>query len=97
MGIVFIAISRQPTASVADSRSGQLKTEVLPGELDEYYAFFSGGHSGEIRVIGLPSMRLIKRIPVFNFDAGTGWGVTNESQAFLKGINLRRQDPVGLS
>jgi len=27
---------------------------VAPGEHDEYYGFLSGGHTGEIRVVGLP-------------------------------------------
>ena len=56
---------------------------LKPGELDTYYGLWSGGHTGDMRVLGLPSGREITRIPVFVPDALVGWGITNESKAIM--------------
>jgi nitrous-oxide reductase len=58
-------------------------TYVAPGDLDEYYMFSSGGHSGQIYVYGLPSMRHLSTIPVFTPYPATGYGFDDESKRML--------------
>ena len=55
----------------AGALSGNMaeRAYVAPGEHDEFYAFISGGFSGQLAVYGLPSGRLFKVIPVFSQDA----------------------------
>lgn len=56
---------------------------VAPGEHDEYYAFVSGGFSGQLAVYGLPSGRLFKVIPVFSQDAEKAYGYNEETKSLL--------------
>lgn len=56
---------------------------VAPGEHDEFYAFLSGGFSGQMSVYGLPSGRLLKVIPVFSQDAEKAYGYSEETKAML--------------
>lgn len=67
-------------ATLAEVGNG---VHLKPGELDTYYGLWSGGHTGDLRVLGLPSGREITRIPVFVPDALVGWGITNESRKIM--------------
>ncbi len=50
------------------------KTYVPSGKKDDYILFASGGQSGQVHVIGLPSMRLLRTIAVFTPEPWQGWG-----------------------
>jgi nitrous-oxide reductase len=58
-------------------------TYVAPGEKDEYYLFYSGGHSGQVFVAGIPSMRHITTIPVYAPYPATGYGFDEESKKMM--------------
>ena len=59
------------------------KVYVAPGEQDEFYAFLSGGYSGNLTVYGLPSGRMFKEIPVFSQFPTSGYGYTEETKPLL--------------
>jgi nitrous-oxide reductase len=70
-----------------------LKTFVPPGGRDDFLLFASGGHSGQIHVIGVPSMRLLKTIAVFTPEPWQGYGYGADwSEAALNGTNGNHGD-----
>ncbi len=57
-----------------DDVAAALKTYTPSGTHDDYVMFASGGHSGQVYVIGMPSMRIIKQIAVFTPEPWQGYG-----------------------
>ncbi|MBN4082618.1 Sec-dependent nitrous-oxide reductase [Phycisphaeraceae bacterium AH-315-B13] len=66
-------VAKERGLSTADLLAAA-KTFTPSGMHDEYVMFSSGGHSGQVHVIGMPSMRLLKTIGVFTPESWQGWG-----------------------
>src|SRR5689334_2228562 len=75
----------QRQMATGDVQQAALASYVKPGDLDKYYLFYSGGHSGQVFVAGVPSMRHIATIPVFAPYPATGYGFDADSKAMLGG------------
>ncbi len=85
LGLLLSGCGKSPESEVsAEDRSSNAETVyVAPGEKDSHYLFYSGGHSGQVFVAGIPSMRHISTIPVFAPYPGTGYGFDEESKELL--------------
>ncbi|MFH4964216.1 Sec-dependent nitrous-oxide reductase [Gaetbulibacter sp. M235] len=90
VGFLIIALAftscnndKSSKSNSALSSSAAEKVYVAPGEYDEFYAFISGGFSGQLSVYGLPSGRLFKVIPVFSQDPEKAWGYNEETKPML--------------
>ncbi|MCA9531824.1 MAG: Sec-dependent nitrous-oxide reductase [Myxococcales bacterium] len=66
----------------ADVRAA-LQTYTPSGGRDEYFMFASGGHSGQVIVIGVPSMRILKYIAVFTPEPWQGYGFDDQTKKLL--------------
>ncbi|MGZ2370109.1 Sec-dependent nitrous-oxide reductase [Ancylomarina sp. YFZ004] len=86
MGLIVSACgdnSKQQSKGAFGDQDAASQVYVSPGEYDEFYAFMSGGFSGQVSVYGLPSGRLFKVIPVFSVDAEKAYGFNEETKPML--------------
>lgn len=87
--VVMATFTSCNNSGKSNGKSGALasniaeKVYVAPGEHDEFYAFISGGYSGNLTVYGLPSGRLLKEIPVFSQFPTSGYGYSEETKPML--------------
>ncbi|PKP42374.1 MAG: nitrous oxide reductase [Bacteroidetes bacterium HGW-Bacteroidetes-13] len=84
--VLFAAGCNTNTKTANDGALGSdaaSRVYVKPGTYDEFYAFLSGGFSGQISVYGLPSGRLFRVIPIFSVDPEKGYGFNEETKPML--------------
>lgn len=62
-----------------------LKTYMPSGQLDPYIMFASGGQSGQVLVIGMPSMRILKVLAVFTPEPWQGYGFGGSTNKVIEG------------
>ncbi len=77
------ARTNRPQNSLTSSDAAA-RVYVAPGAYDEFYAFLSGGYSGQIAVYGLPSGRLLKIVPVFSQFPEEGYGYNEDTKPLLQ-------------
>ena len=70
--------------TIAGAGDAAQRTYVAPGSYDEFYAFLSGGFNGQLSVVGLPSGRTLRIIPVFSQNAENGYGYSEETKPMLE-------------
>jgi nitrous-oxide reductase len=68
------------SVGVGDAAS---RVYVAPGQYDEFYNIVSGGFNGQMSVVGLPSGRVFKIVPVFSVHPENGYGYSEESKPML--------------
>ena len=87
-------VSQAPASSTADLMkqrglteadvSAALQTYTPTGKKDTYLTFASGGHGGNMIVIGVPSMRILKYVGVFTPEPWQGYGYGDQSGKVLE-------------
>ena len=81
--VSIVACKPKGTKNVVSGDAAE-KVYVAPGQHDEVYNFVSGGFNGQISVVGLPSGRTLKIVPVFSVNPENGYGFSEETKPMLE-------------
>lgn len=78
-----------------DDVARAVKTFVAPGNKtgDEFFLFSSAGHGGQLLVMGVPSMRILKVIGVFTPESwqGHGFGSDSSEPVIAQGTDMTQK------
>jgi nitrous-oxide reductase len=72
----------------SDDLVAAAKTFMPSGRHDEYVLFSSGGQSGQVFAIGVPSMRLLRSIAVFTPESWQGYGFGGIDDHVLESLKV---------
>ncbi len=87
LGTLFLGGCKPKTPGSVETGDAASKVYVAPGKYDEFYNILSGGFNGQMSVVGLPSGRVFKIIPVFSVHPENGYGYSEESKPMLNTSN----------
>jgi len=83
VGLLALSGCKPKAPGSVDTGDAASKVYVAPGKYDEFYNIVSGGFNGQMSVVGLPSGRVFKIVPVFSVHPENGYGFSEESKAML--------------
>jgi nitrous-oxide reductase len=83
VGLLALSGCKPKAPGSVDTGDAASKVYIAPGKYDEFYNIVSGGFNGQMSVVGLPSGRVFKIVPVFSVHPENGYGFSEESKAML--------------
>ena len=92
LGLLAACSGTPQESAVETTESPYAAHEVSPGEIDDYYVLSSGGHSGDVRVMGLPSINVQRFFSKENFQVllfSTASSFFASSDAFWPFIRMK--------
>jgi nitrous-oxide reductase len=99
LGLLAVSASANDLQTIMKERNlsekdmlAAAKTYQPSGRKDEFIVFSSGGHSGQVIVYGVPSMRILKYIAVFTPEPWQGYGFDDESKKILDSGKIRGKE-----